>query len=69
MKFSEDLIEKEDNKYKRIFLDPKGAYKRIDLEKFFKNLLIKLTKIYDPETEMYTISNSKVVTKVFINQI
>jgi hypothetical protein len=69
MKFSEDLIEKEDSKYKRIFLDPKGAYKKSDLEKFFKNLLIKLTKIYDPETEMYSISNSKVVTKVFINQI
>jgi len=69
MKFSEDLIEKEDSSYKRIFIDPKGNYKKVDLVKFFKNLLIKLTKIHDPDTGMYTISNSKVVTRVFIEQI
>ncbi len=69
MKFSEDLIEKENSKYKRIFVDPKEPYRRIDLETFFKNLLIKLTKIYDSDTERYIISNSKVVTKVFLNQI
>ena len=52
----------------RVFYEQTDYYSRRDIESKFKGLMERLA-VYIPETSMYQLSNSKIIAKVFQEQI
>ena len=55
-------------KSRRIFTDPHAAYRQEDIEIRFRQLMERLS-VYEPESNLYRIKNSKIICKVFDSQI